>query len=162
MRDSPVRCATEYKLLIPCVRYLTKKETLFRVPLFGLMLGMRDFIRITHSPSLIRSLSWAALNARALASIGARYDGFLLKAILLSFCPFESLSIRRRDSPSGLGAEKVKRFAFSGRALRIPSNLKHITKIRALFRAPLFLLFVGNEGFEPPITGPEPVALPLG
>ena len=25
------------------------------------------------------------------------------------------------------------------------------------------LLFVaGNEGFEPPITGPEPVALPLG
>ena len=140
MRDSPVRCATEYKLLIPCVRYLTKKETLFRVPLFGLMLGMRDFIRITHSPSLIRSLSWAALNARALASIGARYDGFLLKAILPSFCPFESLSIRRRDSPSGLGAEKVKRFTFSWRALRIPSNLKHNKNKGTLSSALIFVM----------------------
>lgn len=47
--------------------------------------------RVAHSPSLIRFVSWAELNAPVVASIYARCDFVLLNKILLSFCPFDSL-----------------------------------------------------------------------
>ena len=90
-----------------------------------------DF-RIARLPSQAHSLPWAELNAPLVASIYAHCDIILLKNILLSSCPFESLLPNSED------------------ILKAPK------------RVLLKYSFVGKEGFEPPVTGPEPVALPLG
>src|SRR6266568_6402812 len=46
--------------------------------------------------------------------------------------------------------------------LRDPSTGAIVAVFTRPLRSPLVYKLAGDEGFEPPIAGPEPVALPLG
>ena len=82
---------------LSCVAFLLKVN-LFRCHRFeSLCTHILTKRRVTRSPSLTHSLPWAALNARSLASIDARYVFVLLNKNLLSSCPFESLCTINRN-----------------------------------------------------------------